>query len=125
MGSSLDDEANQMGGDFDAVEVPMSSVPQDELRRAMQTGFPAYSFQASEAVMSLEELTRVSDALDQLDEIDRKLLFARFGTVLPELEGDIERLAEAFGLTASEVRQRLLTAWRATNPAPPPESFLL
>mgnify|MGYP000326472889 FL=1 len=125
METSSDGEANQVDGDSDAVEVPMSSVPQDELRRGMEAEFPANSLHASEAVVSLEGVTRVSDALDQLEDIDQELLSARFGFSRPELEGDIKQLADAFGLTAAEVRRRLLTAWRATNPAPPPISLLL
>lgn len=103
----------------ESIEIPISALSQDERNAA----FPSHSFDAP--MLSADEVIRVSDAIDQLDDVDRQLLSSRFGLSRPELEGNIERLAEAFGFTTAEVRQRLLTAWRAISKAPPPNSLLL
>lgn len=104
---------------FESLEIPMSALSADELNAAL----PSYSFDTPQ--LSYDEIIRVEVAIDQLHDVDRQLLSARFGLSHPELGGDIERLAEAFGLTTAEVRQRLLTAWRATAKAPPPNGLLL
>lgn len=119
MANPSEGAASWGGNKFESLEIPMSALSADELNAAL----PSYSIDTPQ--LSYDEFIRVGDAIDQLHDVDRQLLSDRFGLSHPELGGDIERLAEAYGLTTGEVRQRLLTAWRAISKARPPNGLLL
>jgi hypothetical protein len=114
-------EATWVEGELEAIEVPMSSISRDELEVAM----PTYSIEVGDIPLTAEEFIRAVDAYAELDRTDQELMRARFGLLHPELGGNISLIGEKFGIAAAEVRQRLLTAWRATHSEPPPNSLIL
>ena len=121
MTNSSEGEATWVEGEFEAIEVPMSSISRNELEDAM----PSYSIEVGDIPLTAEEFIRAVDAYSELDRTDQELMRTRFGLAHPELGGNILLIAEKFGMAPSEVRQRLLTAWRATHSEPPPNSLIL
>lgn len=104
------------------IELFLSSLNSSEPSVAFPSQFDRYNFSDTD---SLTDFHRMQAAIDQLDELDRALLQARFGLTSHDLDGSIESIAENFGLTPDEVRLRLLAAWRTFSLKPPPNILIV